>query len=56
MDPQNASGKPGRLLQLAYSGELGAIHAFLGHRRSRADFGERLELHRIIGLVAERSR
>lgn len=48
MDPQGARLELGRLLQLAYSGELGAIHAYLGHRRSLRNFRERLELRRIL--------
>ena len=48
MDRQAELQRLGRLLQLAYSGELGAILAYLGHRRSLADPGERLELRRIL--------
>ncbi|MGI9592441.1 MAG: ferritin-like domain-containing protein [Myxococcota bacterium] len=48
MNPRSELRRLGRLLQLAYSGELGAIHAYLGHRRSLKDFGERLELRRIL--------
>jgi rubrerythrin len=36
------------LLQLAYSGELAAIRAYLGHRRSLRDRTERAELGKII--------
>jgi rubrerythrin len=36
------------LLQLAYSGELAAIRAYLGHRRSLRDRAERGELWKII--------
>ena len=48
MGSRNAHSKLGRLLQLAYSGELGAIHAYLGHRRSLRHYAERLELRRIL--------
>ena len=48
MNPRNTGSRLGRLLQLAYSGELAAIHAYLGHRESLKDFAERLELRRII--------
>lgn len=37
-----------RLLQLAYSGELGAIRAYLGHRHSLPDRTERAEITKII--------
>lgn len=36
-----------RLLQLAYSGELGAIRAYLGHRAALRDRAERADLGRI---------
>ena len=36
------------LLQLAYSGELAATRAYLGHRRSLADRTERAELGKIV--------
>ncbi|HET7291655.1 MAG TPA: ferritin-like domain-containing protein [Vicinamibacteria bacterium] len=36
------------LLQLAYSGELGAIRAYLGHRHAAKDRVERAELMTII--------
>jgi len=48
MNSQTARSELGRLLQLAYSGELGAIYAYLGHRRSLRNFSERLELRRIL--------
>ena len=36
------------LLQLAYSGELGAIRAYLGHRHSLRNRAERNELLKIL--------
>lgn len=42
-----ARGELVRLLQLAYSGELGAIRAYLGHRAALRDRAERADLGRI---------
>jgi hypothetical protein len=39
MDPDHARSLLGSTLSLAYSGELGAIRAYLGHRNVLHDSG-----------------
>ena len=38
----------GSILTLAYSGELGAIRAYVGHRSSLRDYSEKLAVRRIL--------
>jgi rubrerythrin len=48
MDPARARGEFVRGLELAYSGELGAVWAYLGHRRSLPHGEDRRAVHRIL--------
>ena len=48
MSTRDAATRLGHLLVLAYSGELGAIYAYLGHRAALRNYGERLELRRVL--------
>jgi len=47
LSPATARGKLIRTLKNAYSGELGAINAYTGHRRSVSDPDEKMMIHRI---------
>ena len=48
MKPDRARALLGSILTLAYSGELGAIRAYIGHRNALTDYAEKLEVRRIL--------
>ncbi len=43
MKPDRARALLGSILTLAYSGELGAIRAYIGHRNALTDYAEELD-------------
>ena len=48
MTPDSARALLGSILTLAYSGELGAIRAYVGHRHALRDYAQKLEVRRIL--------
>ena len=48
MTPESARSLLGSILTLAYSGELGAIRAYVGHRHALRDYGQKLQVRRIV--------